>query len=194
MTSETIDRLLAQSAGHFRAAREAGDEYGADMCRAGSAMQSAIEAGARRADLLAHFNEADALRVGELRTGMSGMVRAALRREPAPDWKKKQAREHYDKYRALAEQIGVERLARLLPGKRTPERWRALHAEDQHLNNTPLASWDRKHSACFALARTYAGRRGFANSETVCVLKWVAAYAVAGAEPPPEEWAQLESE
>lgn len=52
------------------------------------------------------------------------------------------AREHYEKYKAKAEALGLAELAKLVPA--SEERIRAaLAAGDEHLNSIPMASWDK---------------------------------------------------
>src|SRR4029453_13784802 len=50
---------------------------------------------------------------------------------------------HREKYARYVELLGREHLLALLPKPTRP--WRDLLAEDEHLNNVPLALWDRAH-------------------------------------------------
>jgi len=62
--------------------------------------------------------------------------------EPIPEWRVKQKREHFEKYEALAQRIGLDRLRAAIPF--TPEQVRrALEAGDEYLNTLPLKKWDQ---------------------------------------------------
>lgn len=85
-------------------------------------------------------------------------------------------------YGLLVEYIGEHKLRLVLPSKRdgstrTPSEWRALLAEDQHLNNVPLRRWDNLHTYVRANLRGGAelaainGTGGWSLSDSVCVLK-----------------------
>jgi hypothetical protein len=62
---------------------------------------------------------------------------------------------------------------------RTPEQWRDLLAEDEHLNNVSLRRWDARHRDVLALVRrsdrdalvAITGSGGWSLSDSGCVLK-----------------------
>lgn len=94
-----------------------------------------------------------------------------------------------DYYGALVEYIGEDALRRYLPGDRTPAEWRALVADDFHLNNVPLRQWDDRHGLVRSLLRggpehvAITGSNGWSLSDSVCVLKETARrYAEANAD------------
>lgn len=86
-----------------------------------------------------------------------------------------------DYYGALVEHIGEDALRQLLPGKRTPgdrtpAEWRALVADDFHLNNVPLKRWDDMSPFVRGLVITekqvaITGSRAWSLGDSVCVLK-----------------------
>lgn len=93
------------------------------------------------------------------------------------------AREHYDKYEALALQLGVGALSRLVAVKWGEEKIRAALETDEHLNNLPLAGWDSLDYSVRQLAAR-AGIKSWSLCETVCVAKHVARHHVAEAPRP----------
>jgi hypothetical protein len=101
-------------------------------------------------------------------------------------------REHFEKYDAIARQIGINRLIIHVPA--TKERiLQALANDDRHLNTIPLPNWDRQHDKTMALARGF-GIKVWALCETVCVLKHVARHYITGEleiPPDPERSAEL---
>lgn len=98
--------------------------------------------------------------------------------------KARQTKEHFDKYEALAQKIGIERLIPLVPA--TPSQIRAALETDFHLNNIPILRWDRAAGASQAETGRFFGkdrtspvpdalrRHGLSLAERVCVLKHVA--------------------
>jgi hypothetical protein len=93
-------------------------------------------------------------------------------------------RDHYEKYEKLAQQIGVDHLKPLIPFSRAAII--AALKENEHLNNLPLnykftgidkKGWD----ACHEYVIRFRPCRLLSISETVCLLKHVAIYHVAGA-------------
>jgi hypothetical protein len=104
----------------------------------------------------------------------------------------KAEKEHFEKYDAIARQIGINRLIVHVPATR--ERIiKALEEFDWHLNTIPLRLWDAKHIVMRQLGRG-AGIKAWALCETVCVLKHVARHYVTGEleiPPDPERSAEL---
>ena len=106
------------------------------------------------------------------------------------EWREKMNREHYEKYDALAREIGIEALKSLIPA--TPEEiTAALSTGDTALNTIPLRQWDKaagrfkpdkrfmvshdfRMSFSGVFTRQNAARLSLA--ERVCVLKHVAAH------------------
>lgn len=94
------------------------------------------------------------------------------------------AQSHFDKYEALAQQLGVPALCRLIPfGK---ARILDAYGKDRHLNSIALSRWDVLDYAIRALA-VRAGCKSWSLCETVCVAKHVALYHVAGLPRPTAE-------
>jgi hypothetical protein len=87
-----------------------------------------------------------------------------------------------DYYGQLVELLGEESLRAMLPLQTSPEKWRALLAEDEHLNNVPLHRWDACHELVLYLVRrvdtdarvAITGSKGWSLSDSVCVLKTAA--------------------
>jgi hypothetical protein len=130
--------------------------------------------------------------------------------EPLPDWRVKQKREHYEKYEALAQRIGIDKLVAVLEAMPLSPATvqRALDSGDEHLNSIPLRKWDEavgywepswvrpKMEACPCCGhktpvgfdeRAFVRLKPFQDgphsaSERVCVLKHVARYHFAGGE------------
>lgn len=93
--------------------------------------------------------------------------------------------EHYEKYQALAERLGVEALTRIVLLITTREELADVLKiptdKGWALNAIPLHKWDRCHGYVIDLLRK-AGGGVWSQSDTVCTLKHVAKYHVAGAE------------
>jgi len=115
------------------------------------------------------------------------------------------SQEHFDKYEALAQRIGIDRLIDVMPV--TAERVRrALDQGDEHLNSIPLRLWDQavgywepsyikpkmqtcptcghKHAVGFS-QREFLRLEPFQDgphsaAERVCLLKHVATHHYAG--------------
>lgn len=104
----------------------------------------------------------------------------------------RQQREHDEKYARLVEVLGFDALVRLLPELHHGRTWAGLVAGDRHLNQIPLAAWDRA-AGCGLPPRTLPGPRWpqpelratarlepwcrapqLSLSDRVCVLKHVA--------------------
>ena len=89
----------------------------------------------------------------------------------------RQKMEHFARYEAIAQEIGIDALWRLVPFDRA-EIDRALEAGDEHLNSLRLGAWD----ACDGFLRPLGyrarkalnGRAVWSLSDTVCTLKHVA--------------------
>lgn len=106
-------------------------------------------------------------------------------------WEKRQKRDHFEKYNALAEKLGISALTRLVLA-RVASRDRILEAHklDEHLNTIQLKNWDLLDGNVWALAKA-AGIKAWSLCETTCVLKVVARHHIAGIEAPPQEWRHL---
>jgi hypothetical protein len=106
----------------------------------------------------------------------------------------KAEREHFDKYDAIAKQIGINRLIALVPKAASKVKIQsALMQGDRHLNTIQLILWDNQHVPVMALARGF-GIKAWALCETVCVLKHVARHYIAEDReipPDPERSAEL---
>jgi hypothetical protein len=96
---------------------------------------------------------------------------------------------HTAYYGAIVEVIGETALRALLPGTRTPDDWRALVAANEHLNNVPLASWDKQHDTVVRLIqpvkpklKAITGPGGWSLSDSVCTLKETARRYAEGGE------------
>jgi hypothetical protein len=87
------------------------------------------------------------------------------------EWEVDAWRKHHDKFEALAQRIGIAFLERMVPASKATI-IRALASGDYALNKIPLASWDARDSQV--------RRSGMSLSDTVCVLKHVAKFYVAG--------------
>lgn len=87
-----------------------------------------------------------------------------------------QKSDHFKKYQALAENIGIQRLAVLVP---QPEKIAECLKKDEHLNNIPLHLWDKPHDVVKDLAKKYGLTTGWSIADTCCLLKHVARYYVA---------------
>jgi hypothetical protein len=115
---------------------------------------------------------------------------------------------HHEYYGLLVELLGEDSLREMLPTRhekltpprfgeasgdstptviargheRTPEQWRELLAEDEHLNNVSLRYWDARHRDVLALVRradrdalvAITGSGGWSLSDSGCVLKTAA--------------------
>jgi hypothetical protein len=118
------------------------------------------------------------------------------------------SQEHFDKYEAMAQRIGIDRLVAVLEAMPlSPARvQRALDSGDEHLNSIPLREWDRatgwydkgtgkqeKCPCCKQMRVVKTGDREFCRlepfqdgphsaAERTCVLKHVARYHYAGGE------------
>ena len=60
----------------------------------------------------------------------------------ADDWRVKQKQEHFEKYDALAAEIGIARIIEAIPFSADSVR-RALDQGDEHLNSLPMKKWDQ---------------------------------------------------
>uniref|UniRef100_A0A6M3LSB9 Uncharacterized protein n=1 Tax=viral metagenome TaxID=1070528 RepID=A0A6M3LSB9_9ZZZZ len=104
-------------------------------------------------------------------------------------WRIEMNNEHYDKYEALSQKIGIEALRAIIPV--TKEKIRAaLENGDEHLNSISLHLWDKaagmipKRNYCttkeFYVSWESPFTSGVANglslAERVCILKHVAQY------------------
>lgn len=124
------------------------------------------------------------------------------------DRREKQRREHFEKYQAMAERIGIDRLRAVIPFSPEAVR-RALDNGDHYLNSLPLRRWDaavgyfepsymrpkmetcptcgHKHAVGFderAFVRLHPFEDGpHSASERVSLLKHVARYHYAYATP-----------
>lgn len=90
--------------------------------------------------------------------------------------------EHFEKYAALANKLGINVLMRTV-GKvaNKDEIVRSLeHSNGYALNSIPLHEWDSCDYSVRRLA-ALAGVKAWSLADTVCVLKHVAKYIVAGA-------------
>ena len=98
--------------------------------------------------------------------------------------------EHYVKYELYARRLGLTPLEQIVQGITDAETIR-YHLKEygakhgQSLNSIPLTSWDRRHEMLLNLLR-HAGGGFWSLSYTVCTLKHVALYYVAGLLPPPK--------
>lgn len=102
------------------------------------------------------------------------------------DWARMH-REHYVKFEALSQLIGIEALKRLMPA--SEDELRSAYEADEHLNTIKLEKWDAKGAAVLGLRkRARSGQKTFvwSQSDGVCVLKHVARHHVLNIEPPPE--------
>jgi hypothetical protein len=89
---------------------------------------------------------------------------------------------HHEYYGLLVDLLGEESLRATLPLQTTPEKWRALIAEDEHLNNVSLRKWDQLDPYVRGLVRqtdaaervAITGSNGWSLSDSVCVLKTAA--------------------
>jgi hypothetical protein len=88
--------------------------------------------------------------------------------------KKKTTREHYEKYRDLAEQKGVGASISMYYLGKPKEKWIELFLEDEHLNNTPLSLYDGTYVSTGA---------GISLADNVCMHKHVIIYQIIGATP-----------
>ena len=86
---------------------------------------------------------------------------------------------HSEYYGLLVERLGEAYLRSLLPAK-TPDEWRKLLAQDKHLNNVSLATWDAGHPRVVVRVRRMGGTKalesiigpgGWSLSDSVCLLK-----------------------
>jgi hypothetical protein len=92
--------------------------------------------------------------------------------------------DHYNKYEALAQKIGIDALVKLMPVNKI-EMQKCLD-QDEHLNNIPLHVWDRKagllsdgkttFNLAFYAPWTPELAKGLSLAERVCTLKHVAKY------------------
>lgn len=103
----------------------------------------------------------------------------------------KMHREHYAKYDALAQRIGIDALKRIVPA--SADEIRKALEEDVYLNTIRLRRWDIAAGARFSTAGsidrlhfdppfTSDVANGLSLAERVCVLKHVARYYIAGKE------------
>jgi hypothetical protein len=96
-------------------------------------------------------------------------------------------REHYDKFEALSQLIGIGALKRLVPA--SEEELRVAYEADKHLNTIKLERWDNMGASVLRLrkaARSDTKKFLWSPSDGVCVLKHVARYYVLNVPPPPE--------
>lgn len=96
--------------------------------------------------------------------------------------------EHFDKYRELANKLGIDALVSIVGRVASKEEIEEslAHTNAYALNSIPLHKWDRQDAAVRELARHVKwGSPGqtfsWSLADTVCVLKHVAIYIVAGA-------------
>lgn len=97
--------------------------------------------------------------------------------------------DHEQKYEAIAQQIGVDKLRAILetgtysPQFSTkvykafpvPSEMVKLIEADKHLNNVPLYRWDAQHNRVWGLLKG-TGIKSWALCDTVCVLKHIAKF------------------
>jgi len=101
------------------------------------------------------------------------------------------AYEHYQKYEALAQKLGVRALKTcvmsvlgLCQHADPVEYLRSELAKDKHLNTIPLRRWDAREGIVLMLIKKTGG--GFHSmAQSCCVLKHVAKHHIAGLPPPP---------
>lgn len=151
----------------------------------------------------AHFEPADPLRRAGFYAGGLGAKRIPLRHtidaleSVAADAPKSRRAAymsgeltHAEYYGLLVELLGENALRQVLPGHRSAADWAALVAQDRHLNNVPLRSWDVLDSYVRDLLRyvkrddllAITGSGGWSVGDSVCVLKVAARrYAESGA-------------
>lgn len=79
--------------------------------------------------------------------------------------------EHFEKYEAMAQAIGIDKLVNMVPFTQGEVRT-ALANGDTHLNSLPLRKWDAMHMWVRMSAAPH--YRTWPLSYTVCVLKHVA--------------------
>ena len=90
-------------------------------------------------------------------------------------------RDHWDKYEALAQEIGVAvREDQNIFGF-FGSAWKTLYAEDRRLNNVPLSRWDFWGHNLAALQR---GVARLSMAERVCLLKHVVQRDIIGVSRP----------
>lgn len=100
------------------------------------------------------------------------------------------AREHYEKYEAIAQAIGIDNLIPLI--KVDADTIRAALAKDPHLNTIPLAKWDRWAGFHAGEALPTLGASPIPTAlrscrslcERGCTLKHVARHHIAGVPAP----------
>lgn len=105
------------------------------------------------------------------------------------EFERKSAWRHYSKYEALAQQLGVEHLKRLVPVSAEVVR-EAMSNGDDGLNTIPqpyssLKTWEGASYLITGMALR-AGLSPWWTMNNVCLLKHVARYHVAGLPAPPE--------
>lgn len=84
--------------------------------------------------------------------------------------------EHFEKYQAMAQDVGVGALKRVVLGITSAEEVRKALLNDPSLNSIPLQKWD----SCFqqVLGIPAKTRRALSLAEVVCLLKHVARHHV----------------
>ena len=93
---------------------------------------------------------------------------------------KQTAKQHYEKYNALAAELGVtlKHLAESTFLGYTVGQLRVAFSQDPYLNNIPLRTWDNMAYAFLAT-----GGRGLSLGEVVCLYKHLVIYDLIGATP-----------
>ena len=91
--------------------------------------------------------------------------------------RKRLKREHYDKYEALAQKMGIRALINIVPFEK--QELINAYADDEHFNNLRLRQWDAMQSWVMITAV-----QPMSLCDCVCVLKHVARYHIVGADIP----------
>ena len=100
--------------------------------------------------------------------------------------RKRQKREHYDRYESIAQSIGIARLINLVPYDKELLS-NGYNSGDIHFNDcTSLFNWDMQHGMVSMLVGRMLFKRSWSLCDTVCVLKHVARYYIVCADIPEE--------
>lgn len=98
------------------------------------------------------------------------------------DWFAHQIIDSYCKNKRLAEAIGCEALASLVPASK--DKLDAAYRDEDSLNEIPLKKWDAMHPRVLDMRRhariSKDGKFGWSLSNSVSLLKWVAKHHILG--------------
>lgn len=96
------------------------------------------------------------------------------------NWRKRQKREHFEKYDKLTRATGIKFLSACITNSISRDRIKRALETDEHLNNIPLSQWDSIAIGCAEKAlATHMPYKYITLAESVCALKHVARYYIA---------------